>query len=249
MRQVAKYYVLSPKTQPFSPLDLAPALWLDASDTATITASSGSVSQWSDKSGNGYAAVQATAAAQPTTGIVTQGGLNALSFDGGDHMVVGSLDLTGGQQFSIWSVFTSASGTDQAIIEQTVNFNLTSGAFAVFRLANNRGFISKSGATLRAAWTTTETITTTAKSLVATHDGTLSTNETTGWVNGTLSGSHTQNENTNANNISADLYIGSRGGSGAFLNGRLCEIGIIKTVLTSQQIADLSAYLASKWGL
>ena len=30
-------------------------LWLDASDTSTITQSEGSVSQWDDKSGNGNA--------------------------------------------------------------------------------------------------------------------------------------------------------------------------------------------------
>jgi hypothetical protein len=86
MRQVAKYYVLSPKTQPFSPLDLSPALWLDASDTATITASLGSVSQWDDKSGNGRNVTQGTAAAQPTTGASTLNGLNVLNFDGGDRL-------------------------------------------------------------------------------------------------------------------------------------------------------------------
>ena len=80
MRQIAKYYVLSPKTQPFSPLGLSPALWLDASDTATITASSGSVSQWDDKSGNGRNAVQGSAVLQPSSGSSTINAKNALSF-------------------------------------------------------------------------------------------------------------------------------------------------------------------------
>jgi len=71
-------------TVPFSPLMLSPALWLDGADTATITASLGSVSQWDDKSGNGRNVSQGTAAAQPTTAAATLNGLNVLSCDGGD---------------------------------------------------------------------------------------------------------------------------------------------------------------------
>jgi hypothetical protein len=41
-------------------------LWLDASDTTTITESGGAVSQWTDKSSNAYAFTQGTAAFQPT---------------------------------------------------------------------------------------------------------------------------------------------------------------------------------------
>ena len=70
----------------FDPLSLSPALWLDASDTSTITASSGAVSQWNDKSGNGRHVSQATGTNQPFTGSATQNGLNVLSFFGDDYM-------------------------------------------------------------------------------------------------------------------------------------------------------------------
>lgn len=70
----------------FSPLSLSPALWLDASDAATITSSGGKVSQWNDKSGNGRNVTQATSAAQPSTGTNTLNGLNVLTFDGGDYL-------------------------------------------------------------------------------------------------------------------------------------------------------------------
>lgn len=76
--------------QPWSPLSLQPKLWLDASDTTTITDSSGAVSEWRDKSGNGYAFTQATGGAQPTTGTTTQNGLNVLSFDGIDDYMISS---------------------------------------------------------------------------------------------------------------------------------------------------------------
>jgi len=64
----------------WTPLTFAPSLWLDAAETSTITESGGSVSQWDDKSGNGLHVSQANAAFQPTTGAVSQNGLNVLEF-------------------------------------------------------------------------------------------------------------------------------------------------------------------------
>lgn len=64
---------------PFSPADLNPQLWLDASDTSTITEAGGAVSQWDNKGLLGNF-VQATAASQPTTGVSTQNGLNVIDF-------------------------------------------------------------------------------------------------------------------------------------------------------------------------
>jgi len=79
----------------FSPLDLDPVLWLDASAESSITESGGAVSQWDDLSGNGNDVVQATAAAQPTTGTTTINGLNVLAVDGSDLLLSSSLSFTG----------------------------------------------------------------------------------------------------------------------------------------------------------
>lgn len=99
----------------FDPLSLSPALWLDASDTSTITASSGAVSQWNDKSGNGRNVSQGTAANQPTTGAVTQNGLNVLSFDGGDFMT-GTNGVTGNVNLTVFAVAKiTDGGTTRAI--------------------------------------------------------------------------------------------------------------------------------------
>ena len=58
------------------PSDLNLSLWLDASDTSTITHSNGSVSQWADKSGNGNHAVQLISTNQPVLSS------NKVQFDG-----------------------------------------------------------------------------------------------------------------------------------------------------------------------
>jgi hypothetical protein len=63
----------------FSPLDLSPVLWLDASDTSTITESGGSVSQWNNKGTLGNF-TQGTGAVQPTTGASTISGRNVIDF-------------------------------------------------------------------------------------------------------------------------------------------------------------------------
>lgn len=51
----------------WTPADLGAglALWLDADDAATITLNGSNVSQWRDKSGNGWHMSQAIAASQP----------------------------------------------------------------------------------------------------------------------------------------------------------------------------------------
>ena len=77
----------------FSPTEISGlALWLDASDGATLfqnsdgtvpaTASSDPVGYWADKSGNGRHAVQATAGNRPTVGSSSTAGKNAVRNNG-----------------------------------------------------------------------------------------------------------------------------------------------------------------------
>ena len=79
---------------PFTPTQLAGlTAWFDAADTSTIQQTGGFVSQWNDKSGNGFNATQATGTNQPKTGINTTNGKNVITFDGTDDsfMVAGAL--------------------------------------------------------------------------------------------------------------------------------------------------------------
>ncbi|MFM7534993.1 MAG: LamG-like jellyroll fold domain-containing protein, partial [Acidimicrobiales bacterium] len=72
------------------------ALWLDASDASTITATGGAVTEWRDKSGNNRNVSQASASARPT---YNAGGwsatMPAISFDGvDDGLLLGSTDIS-----------------------------------------------------------------------------------------------------------------------------------------------------------
>lgn len=74
-RRTSGLYAPSSAAAAFSPLDLTPALWVDASDAATITLNVTRVSQWNDKSGNNRHLLQATSGNQP---LFVAGGLNGL---------------------------------------------------------------------------------------------------------------------------------------------------------------------------
>jgi len=61
------YVYMRPHLRAFQPNNMLEcALWFDAADRSTITLSSGNVTQWNDKSGNGYSVIQPTASNRPT---------------------------------------------------------------------------------------------------------------------------------------------------------------------------------------
>lgn len=96
----------------FDPMSLPNlAMWLDASDASSITASSGLVSQWSDKSGAGRH-VTASGAARPTTGANTQNGLNVITFDRVDDVLVSSVSIEDNSQ--TWYVACKRTGNHSA---------------------------------------------------------------------------------------------------------------------------------------
>lgn len=73
-------------------------LWLDADDTSTLTLVSGDVSQWRDKSGNGYHFSQTTPARRPRHGDLTINNKPTVSFTGANNEYLtrsGALGLTG----------------------------------------------------------------------------------------------------------------------------------------------------------
>lgn len=73
----------------FSPLSIANCkVWLDASDTSTISLSGSEVTQWTDKTANGYAFTQGTSANRPLSGTRTQNSKNVIDFDGSNDRLV-----------------------------------------------------------------------------------------------------------------------------------------------------------------
>lgn len=104
-----------------SPLRSDLRAWYDASDTSTITdAGAGAVSAWADKSGNAHNVAQGTGAARPTTGTVTIGGRNAVSFDGGDLLTNTSpfIDALTNHTIFLACTLTTALGTGVVLMSE-----------------------------------------------------------------------------------------------------------------------------------
>ena len=89
---------------PWTPTSL-PGLtaWYDASDPATITAATGKVSQWGDKSSLGHHLTQPTAAKQPTTGA-TINGRAALTWTPANNTYMDALGVSATQPFTVYTV-------------------------------------------------------------------------------------------------------------------------------------------------
>ena len=69
---------------PWTPAEITSVAWYDASDADTVLTNGSSVTNWLDKSGNGYDLTQGTGANQPSTSTIN--GLDAISFDGNDFV-------------------------------------------------------------------------------------------------------------------------------------------------------------------
>ena len=230
-------------TFPFSPMALRPMAWFDAADASTITSSSGAVSQWDDKSGNGRHVSQGTAAARPTTGANTQNGLNVLTFDGGDRLSLSASaidsDMTIVSLFKVTTAtsftmpgFSLSSGNQPRPIDRwhaTFANNIYIALNAVGVSGNLRGWTSFK------SWSCTYQKTTTFGPRWVEYDNNVQVSSVT---------------NTGVHDVTDQvLSIGARIDNGTTLNGQMAELMIFPTVLSSAQRADVHRYLVTKWGL
>ena len=90
-----QWYILSSagNVTPWKPTSLSNCiLWLDANDAANVTLTSGNVSQWSDKSGQGFHFTQGTATAQPLYLVSGRNGMYVVKFDGTNDQLSKSRD-------------------------------------------------------------------------------------------------------------------------------------------------------------
>ena len=210
----------------FSPLDLSPVLWLDASDTSTITEVGGAVSQWDDKSGNGNDVVQATAALQPTTGTRTLNGLNVLDFT--SDALANALTIS--QPNTVFVV-----AQRDAAIEGLLLSSSSPGVY--FYYLANLNMYTNDGVNLSTAIN------------VVTTDPTI-------WrrlANSTSSAIHRNGVSVASGNSGTNTWgefkIGTSGGGVNAFDGIFAEIIVVDGTLTAGEIADTEQYLADKWGI
>ena len=229
----------------WTPADLpgAPAAWFDAADASTITATGGSVSQWSDKSGNGRHAQQATPSAQPTSGTATMGGRNVLTFGGTgflDAAYDAGLNPANGGAFVVGRI-TGGTNTYRSPLTSR------SGGYGGYNLYASQG-------NLWEYWHGNGGWKVLAGTAVTLHEANLlamtwSTTTVEGWRNGTT-------EATSAFGMVPNTSRPTRIGGGATelagmqygWVGDIAEVVIVGQSVSTADRQRLEGYLAHKWG-
>jgi hypothetical protein len=235
-------FLSTPLSRGFVPLDIPGcALWLDGADQSTMAFSSTSITQWNDKSGNGYNATVAsgrTAATfssssncvyfpASTTGYVTSYPANPTNET---MFIVANIDspanvnnntIIGGQlgarSFGFGYSGTASSGTGYSSYQN--NEVAWQSSSIVGPVAGVTGLI-------------TGTVSNTTNVAVALNGATLSTGTISAWTSGTTT------------------YLGvDTTNSSYYFKGYVMEIIFYKSVLTTSQQQAVQGYLAAKWGL
>jgi hypothetical protein len=238
-------------------------VWLDASDTGTITSSGGDVSQWSDKSVNGRNFTQSSATAKPKTGTRTLNGKNVIDFDGSNDF------LSCPSSTALFNYFHNSTGATLFIV------GIVDDTAASKALINNDGGSTvNSGFRFRITSTEQDNLVI-RRGVAGTNNAVIQNNITlTGGSGfyltnkfdagnataanrlkislngGAFLGSNVDTGSASASNASFDLHLGII--SDLLLepwNGAFGEIIMYSGILSAGDIADNQAYLAAKWGL
>jgi hypothetical protein len=241
------------------------ALWLDAADSSTITLNGTDVSQWDDKSSNGYNVSNANAATQPTYLATGFNGKPTLQVTGGDFLDRGTTALgrnVGGITCAIVGlhptgspfvsnaneVFISAAG-NTGITRFATSPNATAGATADrYAIAGRRldsdGFASVSS--------TTDSLANRGNPWIRVAQRAYSDGVANHWTDGTQDmtnatvGTQTAGNTSDTDSLRLSIFVGA----GAMPNGtQLSEIVLTESTMTTEDRQKLEGYLAWKWGL
>lgn len=242
-------------------------VWLDASDSTTITASSGSVSQWTDKSANAYTFTQATGSYQPTTGTRSISGKNALDFDGTSDWLYSTAAISTWKflhstQSTIFIVSQPDVSADMTLISTEAGSTSRVGMYCYLPASGSKiqAYCDK-GSSGNAVYASNTALTYSTSAMYTTYksdpaNGTAANRIQISKNGGSFAGgnvatnapSTADSENSLTIGCVLDLFNGVRY-PGSWMNGLIAEILIYDSALTSQQIIDTNSYLATKWGI
>jgi hypothetical protein len=240
--------------------------WYDAADTSTISLSGSNVTQWNDKSGNGYHLTQGTDSRRPQSGTRTMNTRNVLDYSENVDTLVASTaanwtflsNSTGSTAFIVWEIDTLPS-----VLGNPFVFLFTRGGST----GDGPGYaVQISGATngtLNAVNIQGDNI------CVNTSTSTSSVNTPVVWTiksdpnNGTAadkssifknSGSAEKNNVTtgtpSANTPVQPLRVGDYADGGTLgIDGKLAEIIIYSGILNATDTTTNIDYLKTKWGI
>lgn len=255
---------ITPSFTQWTPADITTALWLDAADASTITLNGSTVSQWSDKSGNGNHALNATASSQPTYQTTGFNNRPALSFDNADDFlgISSPVGLASNADFFYAAVFQmrSGSGAWRMVMGGRTAFNATPSGLTgipLLQRMSNQSQIGIHNADLsdtRIKVDVTDifapTIATAGRTGGTAGNGGTVTITATGPSQASYLTTATQTWTSSANAV---FQIGGRQQSPPTLttwfDGTISECVALSRNATTDERQRIEGYLAHKWGL
>lgn len=246
---------------PFTPTSITGCkLWLDASDTSSISVSGSDVTQWNDKSGNGYNFTQGTSANRPSSGTRTINSLNVIDFDGTND------SLTTSAAKSAFNFLHSAASTIFIVLQQDTVNNIkvifstgiqpySSGDIGFFLYSNAPADYQMG---VSNASTYVSRINANFNETVARYD-TIKSDPTNGTAGNRLkysksgaafAGSNSDTGTVTTSNSTNDLTLANATNGGfAPMNGCIGEVIIYDSVLSDTNITTVQNYLDTKWAI
>lgn len=228
---------------PWTPAQLNTTLWIDASDTSTLTTTGSDVDIIADKSANGYDIYDKNGS-KPDTGANTINGLNVLTFNSNGMHRQGVNDepaITIDTNFFLVIQEDGSNTQGQLFLSQPSENNLTgaNGGTVQFKTKDSGGTVhtASSGFSIDQDATTMidlSRVLADNKVYFNKNGGTTSSNDTLGA--------------TNLHAVTAEAQLFNYYGSN-YWTGLLCEFIIVNGTMTTADKEKVQGYLAHKWGI
>lgn len=250
--------LLRPTTTGFTPKSIADlALWLDASQSSSVTLNSGNVSQWDDLSGNGRNFAQPTAAAQPLYATSAMNGKAVVRADGSNHWILNGGSAIGAASLTMFLVARHLEWiADLSKPANLFHTDLPVSSFSNFGMRsenyNNAEDLRFGDADSTQAFNLGSTSGTTLNvARVMTYSFNASTRLGAARRNGALAGSAT----INAANVPATfggrlaLFVGFQDTAGRRVSAEIAELVFYSRDLSESEKQKVERALGRKWGV
>jgi hypothetical protein len=218
-----------------TPLDISGCqLWLDSTDSTSLTSSGGAVSQWSDKSGSGHHVLQGTAANQPLIIAADEdyGGSQILDFrtvgGNGKYMQSAAWSLA---QPCTWFL-VGEFGSENLIMMVS---GLTAGGTHTYFTSSNINYWNAGANIATTGYQTNPSITTAQ----------CDTTKSNIWINGYRQGL----PSSCGTNTFNGLTLGCSYAISGFCNGKIASILAYNRILTVGERKCIESFLSTKYGL
>jgi hypothetical protein len=240
-------------TRVWSPLRVSGSqLWFDASDLTTITQSSGTVSEWRDKSSNAYSVIQGTASNRPTYTTNLLNGLPGIQLSATTYLYqVGSSipNFSSSPATTVYMVAKNGSTMTNWSIINTMFFIGDGGGTNRYHLSF--GYGTANGLTLLANGSY---IVSPSSYVVPLNSNAIigfSSSATSNFLfyNGSNTSYYSSGALPTANNSTWFLFGDARTSINAVSDENIYEFVGFNTILTREQQQSVEGYLAWKWGL